>query len=144
MTARLINYVEDDPTYRNAWPTGLEQMYGAGCTDGELCLRFSSEDLRKPIIHENALDESILKDLIEKHRLKDWFAQACRAGRKAYEEEKDGGQQQPEAIAAEAEEPPAVPETELISESVEIAASETFEGDDEQSVAEQDVEMQDS
>jgi len=64
-------------------------MYGAGCTDGELCLRFPEEDLRRPIIEENLLDESLVKERVSKYRVEDWFKAALLAGRYAFEHEDD-------------------------------------------------------
>lgn len=69
-------------------PTRVEQMYGAGCTDGELCTRFASEDLRQPIIRENLLDEAMIKGLVEKHRLEEWLESACKAGSMLYRAER--------------------------------------------------------
>ena len=119
-------------------------MYGNGCTDGELCIRFPSEDLRKPIMRDNALDQAIVKEDVNKNQLAKWFEAACRAGQRAHQME---SQPQSEEAPVEAEEPTIVPgiePVELITESIEPPASEAFEGDDEQSVADQDVEMQDS
>lgn len=133
--------VDEDPSHRKVWPLKFEQMYGAGCTDGELCIRFPSEDLRKPIMRDNTLDEAILKEYVEKHRLDDWFQAACRAGKRAYEASKHEGQPQPVMVVVESDDSASLPGNEPPSAEAEPPASETFEGDDE---ADQDVEMQDS
>lgn len=96
-------------------------------------------------MRDNALDEAIFKDYVEKHRLEDWFAAACRAAKRSLEKEKSDRQQKQLGDVPEVEADQANgPEEERIVESVERAASESFEGDDEQSGADQDVEMQDS
>jgi nuclear pore complex protein Nup133 len=40
-----------------------------------------------PIIKDNVFDDDILREHLEKHRLGEWFAAACRAGKKSFEEE---------------------------------------------------------
>ena len=64
-------------------------MIGAGATHGELCIRFAPEDIRNPIIADNLADDTILKTNMEKYRLEGWFQAACKAGKIAYEQEKN-------------------------------------------------------
>ncbi|KAF2709162.1 hypothetical protein K504DRAFT_467140 [Pleomassaria siparia CBS 279.74] len=84
--------LEDDKLNRLvAPPPKVVDLVGAGCTHGELCIRFASEDIRTRIIADNVADDTMLQDMIKKHRLEGWFVGACNAGRKAYEEEKNPG-----------------------------------------------------
>ena len=55
-------------------------MFGSGCTDGEFCMRFPEDDLRKPIIQDNLSDEAILQELVEKIRMEEWFDRTVAAG----------------------------------------------------------------
>ena len=57
----------------------MAQLSGAGCTNGELAVRFAAEDLRTPIINDNESDDEILRTYIEQHRLDTWFMAACKA-----------------------------------------------------------------
>lgn len=61
-------------------PSRVRDMYGAGCTDGEFAVRFAEEDLRRPLIQDNLSDELVLKDLVDNHRLEEWFDAAMAAG----------------------------------------------------------------
>jgi nuclear pore complex protein Nup133 len=80
--------VDAEPTLRIVSPKHLQDVLGSGATHGELCVRFASEDLREPIIKDNVLDDDILRELIEKHRLEEWFKAANHAGYRAYQAEK--------------------------------------------------------
>ncbi|KAF2035417.1 hypothetical protein EK21DRAFT_54001 [Setomelanomma holmii] len=139
-------------------PRKPEDLIGAGGTHGELCVRFSSEDLREPIIKENLLDDDILREHIEKNRLTEWYQAALKAGKEAYSAERrqqaQAAQQRYHAIEGAHDEPRAQDPNGTIGgaaaageevEVVEVPGSDTFEGDVE-SVADQDqdVEMQDS
>jgi len=64
-------------------------LIGAGATHGELCIRFAPEDIRNPIIADNLADDTILKTNMDKYRLEGWFQAACKAGKIAYEQEKN-------------------------------------------------------
>ncbi|KAH7094703.1 Non-repetitive/WGA-negative nucleoporin C-terminal-domain-containing protein [Paraphoma chrysanthemicola] len=152
----VLKLMEKDSLAKQMIPRKLDELLGAGGTHGELCVRFSSEDLREPIIKDNLLDDDILREHFEKHRFPEWFKAAVTAGKIAYFAEKrqqlQAVQQQPLAD----EQTRANTQTESGAagaagtggeelEVVEVAGSDTFEGDTE-SVADQDadVEMQDS
>jgi nuclear pore complex protein Nup133 len=77
----------EDRNATQIWPKSLHDFLGAGATHGELCVRFSAEDLRVPIIKDNVFDDDILHEHLEKHRFGEWFAAACRAGKKSFEDE---------------------------------------------------------
>ena len=115
--------------------------------DSDLCIRFGSDDLRKEIISENLADEEILHVHADKHRLDLWFRETAKAAQRQVELEKAEAlqRQQQSRVIIEPEQPHINggmdPE---IDESLEVAASEAFEGDDEQSVADQDMEMEDA
>jgi nuclear pore complex protein Nup133 len=79
---------DTEPTLRIVSPKNLQDVLGSGATHGELCVRFASEDLREPIIKDNVLDDDVLRELLEKNRLEEWFAAANRAGYRAYQAEK--------------------------------------------------------
>lgn len=64
-------------------------MYGSGCTDGEFAVRFSEEDLRQPIIQDNVQDEVMVKDVVDNHRLEDWFDAIMAAGVQLAEQERN-------------------------------------------------------
>ncbi|KAH5256473.1 hypothetical protein HBI71_129900 [Parastagonospora nodorum] len=83
-----------NPTSSIGWPKRLQDIIGSGGTHGELCVRFSSEDIRDPIIKDNLLDDDVLKEHIEQNRLDEWFVAACEAGKKAYRAEWRGAHQQ--------------------------------------------------
>ncbi len=142
-------YAAEDPECRVVWPKKLEELLGAGGTHGELCVRFGSEDLREPIIKDNLLDDDILREHLEKHRLEEWFVAASRAGKQAYAASIGEGPQQQAPHDTDDEDLPQTPTgiaptTEVEPEIIpEPAGSDTFEGDVE-SIADQDVEMQDS
>lgn len=85
-----------DPSSDVAWPKQAQTLVGAGGTHGELCVRFASEDLREPIIKDNLLDDEVLQELLEKHKLDEWFKRALKAGNRAYLAEKQQQQQQEE------------------------------------------------
>jgi nuclear pore complex protein Nup133 len=132
--------------YRVVWPNRLEDLFGAGCTDSELSERFSSEDLRKPIIKDNVADDVILRDLAEKHRLAPWFDAAMKLAKKEVDLERAEEEARVQAdteIPAEYDELGGL-EGDFLTAEIEAAASEAFEGDDEQSVADQDEEMEDA
>tara|TARA_R110002003_G_scaffold38_2_gene2289 strand:- start:22384 stop:26100 length:3717 start_codon:yes stop_codon:yes gene_type:complete len=149
---------EKDPSARLLYPKKPDELLGAGGTHGELCVRFSSEDLREPIIKDNLLDDDILREHFNKNRLLEWFQAAIKAGKSAYFAEKRQQskpvqqqaqtiQQQPLSIEEPRNAASAQVETGAAGENLEVveaADSDTFEGDTE-SVAdeEQDVEMQD-
>jgi nuclear pore complex protein Nup133 len=81
----VTNIFADEKTVRDLWwPGPVSELLGAGATHGELCVRFSSEDLREPIIRDNVLDDTVLREHIEKNRLEEWFKQVCQAGSKVY------------------------------------------------------------
>lgn len=128
-------------------PAKLEGVLGSGATHGELCVRFASEDIREPIIKDNLLDDDVLRELIAKHRLEEWYKAALNAGTKAYKEEKERQAQQTRAIQQRPQ-PAEIDEGTTpgqADEDVEEAGSDSFEGDVE-SVADdvEDVEMADS
>lgn len=109
---------------------------GAGGTHGELCVRFSSEDLRDPIIKDNLLDDDILREHINNHRLDQWFEAAGRAGKIDYEESVRQ-EEELHALLAESDsllETNGEADVEIVPEP---AGSDTFEGDTE-SIADQD------
>lgn len=76
----LTFITDQDAEARLVYPRPLEELLGAGATHGELCVRFGSEDLREPIIRDNILDDDVLREHIEKHRLADWFNRVLQAG----------------------------------------------------------------
>jgi nuclear pore complex protein Nup133 len=81
-------HIDEDPSAHNLWPKKIENMLGAGGTHGELCVRFSSEDIREPIIKDNLLDDDLINEHVEKNRFVEWFMAACRTGKKAYDMDK--------------------------------------------------------
>jgi len=141
-----------NPSYNNVWKPAIDNIWGSGCTDGDLCIRFASEDLRQPIMRDNALDEAIFRTHVEKHRLDDWLMAAETAAVQSINEERQAERQaqlQQLVNAGEAEVVATQQVEESVEESVEVievASEENFLGDDEDSVAEgvEDVEMQDS
>lgn len=119
-------------------------MLGAGATHGELCVRFSAEDLREPIIRDNLLDDDILREHIEKHRLADWMTAAYRAGKRFHQAEKTEAVRLQNGSLHRDFEDLNDEEDGNVAESIELPGSDSFEGDIE-SVADQehDVEMRD-
>ena len=69
----------------SAWPLPLDVVLGAGCTDPELCVRFGSEDLRRPIIQDNVMDDQILKTNMNKHNMTSWFTTICATAKALHE-----------------------------------------------------------
>jgi len=113
------------------WPGSVSDLLGAGATHGELCVRFSSEDLREPIIRDNVLDDAVLREHIEKNRVEEWFKQALRAAYLTISQEQGyaGNLQDVQAQSA-----------------VEVPDAESMEEDEEEDPFQpevQDVEMQD-
>ncbi len=117
--AKLLTVcAESNPLYKRVWPTSkLREFLGNGCTDGELCIRFPSEDLRRPIMRDNAQDEADFEDLINNHRLEEWFMAAMRAARWSTQAETQQGQKL-EAPRVEPVDPRTVPGSEQVAESV--------------------------
>jgi nuclear pore complex protein Nup133 len=75
-----------------AWPKfDIDKLFGAGCTNGELCTRFGSEDLRNPIIADNVADDEVLQENIQKHRLDEWFRKVMQYAMKRVDEEQKQG-----------------------------------------------------
>jgi nuclear pore complex protein Nup133 len=114
-----------------------------------LCTRFGSEDLRKPIVNDNLADDEILREHAEKHRLDQWFEATAKAVKLQHMQEKsEARDQQREVIVLDSEDSGSAQDRLAASEvndNLEAAASEAFEGDDEQSVADQeDVDMEDA
>jgi nuclear pore complex protein Nup133 len=66
----------------------LDELVGKGCTDGDLCIRFPSEDIRQPIIRENALDEADFHRYVETANLEKWYAASVRAAKWMLQREK--------------------------------------------------------
>ncbi|KAH7389527.1 Non-repetitive/WGA-negative nucleoporin C-terminal-domain-containing protein [Phaeosphaeria sp. MPI-PUGE-AT-0046c] len=73
------------PSLKIGTPRDVPGIVGGGTTHGELCVRFASEDLREPIIHDNLLDDDILSEYFQKHRFDEWYVAASQAGRRAYD-----------------------------------------------------------
>ncbi|USP76479.1 hypothetical protein yc1106_03753 [Curvularia clavata] len=138
-------YAAENPFARIVWPKSLRDLLGAGGTHGELCVRFAAEDLREPIIRDNLLDDDILQEHLEKNRLSDWFKEAWKVGRAMYEQELAlEGKAQTMAPAGPVTGNGAPVEGETEAEE-QVAESDTFDGDDESGVGqEQDVEMLES
>lgn len=92
ITVRITtnNLTAEKPANKVASPPQLNELLGAGCTNGELCVRFASEDLRNPIIADNLSDDEILQTNIEKHRLDEWFVATLKAAKKYFEAEQRG------------------------------------------------------
>jgi nuclear pore complex protein Nup133 len=88
----MTNITTDDNPFNKvvAPPSSVAELLGAGATHGELCLRFPNEDLRAPIIADNLADDVILQEAITKSRLEGWWPEAQKAGKWAFEEEKNG------------------------------------------------------
>jgi nuclear pore complex protein Nup133 len=88
----MTNIRTDDNPFNKvvAPPSSVAELLGAGATHGELCLRFPNEDLRAPIIADNLADDVILQEAISKSRLEGWWPEAQKAGKWAFEEEKNG------------------------------------------------------
>ncbi|KAH9881320.1 hypothetical protein IAQ61_000043 [Plenodomus lingam] len=82
----LTKMIHEDPFAKVAWPKKLEELLGAGATHGELCVRFANEDIRNPIIKDNLLDDDLMREHLDKHRLAQWFTAACRAGQKTFQD----------------------------------------------------------
>ncbi|ORY03958.1 Non-repetitive/WGA-negative nucleoporin C-terminal-domain-containing protein [Clohesyomyces aquaticus] len=142
----LLRMLEANSVFGVIRPGKVEDYIGAGCTNGELCIRFGSEDLRSPIINDNLADDEILQANIEKHGLVRWFDQAAVAAREFLEVEKERiaattGVAAVQAAAGGNDDDMYDSESESASANAEASASDVFEGDDEQSG--QDVEMQD-
>ncbi|KAF2117848.1 Non-repetitive/WGA-negative nucleoporin C-terminal-domain-containing protein [Lophiotrema nucula] len=143
----LVEMLEERKAYSVVWPKPLHELFGGGVKDSDLCTRFGADDLRKDIIKENLDDEGILQVHAEKHRLDLWFQETAKAAQRQVELEKaEAGQHQQQSLLIIEPEEPYInggmePE---IDESLEVAASEAFEGDDEQSVADQDIDMEDA
>ncbi|KAF2872713.1 Non-repetitive/WGA-negative nucleoporin C-terminal-domain-containing protein [Massariosphaeria phaeospora] len=143
----LLKSIEQDPLSRLAWPKKPSELLGAGCTNGELCCRFGSEDLRNPIINDNLADDEILQTHIEKHRLEEWFEAGCAAGKREYEDEKTRPADEDvdeaadfdydledDSVSVEGDSPD---EDEAIADTIEINGVQDATGEDD------DVEMQD-
>jgi nuclear pore complex protein Nup133 len=132
--------VDEDPSARNVWPKKVETMIGAGGTHGELCVRFSSEDIREPIIKDNLLDDDILNEHMEKNRFEEWFMAACRTGKKAYDVYKRGlmtaSQQQAQPVDVDGDFEQVDAEDEATVEDVEVIEVTTEQ--------DHDVEMQEA
>ncbi|KAF2794749.1 hypothetical protein K505DRAFT_374439 [Melanomma pulvis-pyrius CBS 109.77] len=138
---------DDDPFNKHVKPPSkVYELIGAGGTHGELCIRFPSEDIRNPIISDNVADDTILQTHLDKHRLEGWFLAACRAGKRAFEEEKNPDHNaqvlvidSDSSASAEGDEP------RLDTANAGATASGALQGNDQQSVVGQvqDVEMQD-
>ncbi|PVH98521.1 hypothetical protein DM02DRAFT_657223 [Periconia macrospinosa] len=77
----MLEYNSTDTRFDVIWFQAWSELSGKGCTDGELCIRFPSEDLRQPIMRENALDETIFTEYMQKHRLQRWIAACMRAAK---------------------------------------------------------------
>ncbi|KAF2279695.1 uncharacterized protein EI97DRAFT_464898 [Westerdykella ornata] len=82
---------ENASNSRVACPEDINGLLGAGCTNGELCTRFASEDLRSPIIVDNLADDEVLQANIENHRLREWFPAVVKAAERLYELEQSEG-----------------------------------------------------
>ncbi|KAF2642437.1 hypothetical protein P280DRAFT_423099 [Massarina eburnea CBS 473.64] len=78
-----LKMAEHDPRLKNEniWISEWDDLQDRGCTDGDLCLRFSSDDIRDRIIAENKLDQKIYEDYKDKHNLKEWMMACLRAAR---------------------------------------------------------------
>ncbi|KAJ4294443.1 hypothetical protein N0V90_008133 [Kalmusia sp. IMI 367209] len=139
----LCGWISDDKdAFGRVGPPRVEQMYGAGCTDGELCTRFASEDLRQPIIRENLVDEAMVKDLADNHRLEDWLEAACKAGSLLHrsEQERDARDEGNDAMVGDVG--VLLADAEPIADSVEPGVGEAFKDGDDQGLVDDDVEMQ--
>ncbi|KAF2127081.1 hypothetical protein P153DRAFT_368426 [Dothidotthia symphoricarpi CBS 119687] len=147
----LLKMIDDNPFSRVVYPRPIPELIGAGCTHGELCVRFGAEDLREPIIKDNLLDDDVLRELLEKNRLEEWFAAACRAAKKDLDQETYHAQkqlmQQGSETAEDGTEQPTVEMNGHIKEDAGTgdASEEAFEGDVESAAeGERDTEMRDS
>jgi nuclear pore complex protein Nup133 len=129
----------EDKSYRGLWPMPPNELLGAGCTNGELCVRFASEDLRNPIIADNLADDEVLQANIEKHRLEAWFPAAMKAAKASLAAE----ERQAQAPVAESDDSDSVEgfEDGGGEENADAGAGDAETGDVE--TAAQDVEMQD-
>jgi len=133
-------------------PESPDDTVDAGTAHWELATRFANEDLREPILKDNALDGDLLREHLDKNRLGEWYREAQRAARKAidaHRQQQDEAYEQlmlshedaedddvaydegPSALAAPAED----------METAEDAGSDTFEADIE-SVADQDQDVE--
>jgi len=65
------------------FPESPHSFIGAGTQHGDLATRFAMEDLREPIIKDNARDDDLLQEHLNKNRLGEWWLEAQRAARKA-------------------------------------------------------------
>ncbi|KAF2742524.1 hypothetical protein M011DRAFT_452966 [Sporormia fimetaria CBS 119925] len=88
----LLDMIDERSFFRHAWPKGVNELLGAGCTNGELCVRFASEDLRNPIIADNLADDELLQANLEKHRLEEWFPAVLAAAKKWHAAEREGNE----------------------------------------------------
>ncbi|KAJ4357683.1 uncharacterized protein N0V89_002259 [Didymosphaeria variabile] len=122
--------------FRNVRPRRVRDMFGSGCTDGEFCLRFPEEDLRRPIIQDNLSDENILDELIEKHRLEEWFDRTVAAGTSLAHAEHEYGERDPILQEPTGAEP--------ISEGVEPVVGALGTAEQREQDVDRDVEMQGS
>ncbi|CAI6338084.1 unnamed protein product [Periconia digitata] len=77
----LLILTRSNKQFNVVWFNSLDEVSGKGCTDGELCIRFPSEDLRQPIMQENALDETLFNEYIQNARLQRWFGAAFQAAK---------------------------------------------------------------
>jgi nuclear pore complex protein Nup133 len=85
-----MKFIATDSSHEAAKPPSVWKMLKAGCSHGELCSRFPSEDLRGPIIDDNIADDDILNEHLEKHKLEEWFGAALNAAQRAYDREQGG------------------------------------------------------
>ncbi|KAH9881245.1 hypothetical protein J1614_001741 [Plenodomus biglobosus] len=142
----LAKMIAEDNMAKVVWPKKLADILGAGATHGELCVRFANEDIRNPIIKDNLLDDDIMREHLQKHRLTEWFRAACRAGKTTYDESRVPVNKQPSASSqANGVAPQSVLNETVAEVEPAPAASEAIELDsDMQSIADpgEDVEMQ--
>jgi nuclear pore complex protein Nup133 len=131
---KALTNAGDAELFKNVRPRRVRDMFGSGCTDGEFCMRFPEEDLRKPIIQDNLSDESILQELVEQNRLEEWFDRTVAAGTSLARAEYQDGED--DLIA---QEPTG---TEPISEGVEPVAGSLGTAERHARDRDVDVEMQ--
>ncbi|KAF2002680.1 hypothetical protein P154DRAFT_134570 [Amniculicola lignicola CBS 123094] len=86
---RLTGLSELQAVYHVVFPPNLGELLGAGCKNSELCTRFGSEDLRRPIIADNLTDDEVFRKYITKHRLDAWIHAAVDAAKLRHEQDKE-------------------------------------------------------
>ncbi|KAF2490724.1 hypothetical protein BU16DRAFT_543033 [Lophium mytilinum] len=139
----LRKLIESTSEWRSQAPAP-SAVTGAGCSTEALASRFASEDLRNPIIKDNLYDEDQLQKYLTTCRLDTWFEACITATKEQMQHEVE----EEKLLAAQMSVIKTGIEDKGLSEKAWVemearGASEAFEGDDEDSVGNEDTEMDD-